>query len=149
MASENNINKATAKKELSLLLPKIDSIFESEPAVLRINNEPIMIIGDIHGYLQALNSIIKERNEIECKNIIFLGDYVDRGIQGTEVLLRLFQLKIEHLGHIFLLRGKPRLSPGIRIGIKDARRESFALILPIGGPTFQAQVDLFHLNQVL
>jgi len=42
MASENNINKATAKKELSLLLPKIDSIFESEPAALRINNEPIM-----------------------------------------------------------------------------------------------------------
>jgi len=105
MASENNINKATAKKELSLLLPKIDSIFESEHAVLRINNEPIMIIGDIHGYLQALNSIIKKRNEIECKNILFLGDYVDRGIQGTEVLLRLFQLKIEHLGHIFLLRG--------------------------------------------
>ena len=64
-----------------------------------------MIIGDIHGYLQALNSIIKKRNEIECKNILFLGDYVDRGIQGTEVLLRLFQLKIEHLGHIFLLRG--------------------------------------------
>ena len=74
---------------------------------------------------------------------------MDRGIQGTEVLLRLFQLKIEHPGHIFLLRGKPGLSPGIRIGIKDARRESFALILPIGGPTFQAQVDLFHLNQVL
>ena len=42
MASENNINKATAKKELSLLLPKIDSIFESEHSVLRINNEPIM-----------------------------------------------------------------------------------------------------------
>ena len=105
MASENNINKATTKKELSLLLPKIDSIFESEPAVFRINNEPIMIVGDIHGYLQALNSIIRKRDEIGCKNILFLGDYVDRGIQGTEVLLRLFQLKIEHPEHIFLLRG--------------------------------------------
>ena len=105
MASENNINKATAKKELSLLLPKIDSIFESEPAVFRTDAEPMMIVGDIHGYLQALNSIIKKRNEIGCKNILFLGDYVDRGIQGTEVLLRLFQLKIEHPGHIFLLRG--------------------------------------------
>jgi diadenosine tetraphosphatase ApaH/serine/threonine PP2A family protein phosphatase len=105
MASGKNFSKTIAKKELSLLLPKIDSIFESEPAVLRINNEPMMIVGDIHGYLQALNSIIKKRNEIECKNILFLGDYVDRGIQGTEVLLRLFQLKIEHPGHIFLLRG--------------------------------------------
>ena len=105
MASGKNINKATAKKELSLLLPKIDSIFESEPAVLRIDAEPIMIIGDIHGDLQALNFIIEKRKEIGCKNILFLGDYVDRGTQGTEVLLKLFQMKLEDPEHIFLLQG--------------------------------------------
>ena len=105
MASGKNINKETAKKELSLLLPKIDSIFESEPAVFRTDAEPMMIVGDIHGDLQALNFIIEKREEIGCKNILFLGDYVDRGIQGTEVLLRLFQLKLEHPEHIFLLRG--------------------------------------------
>ena len=55
--------------------------------------------------LQALNFIIGKREEIDCKNILFLGDYVDRGPQGTEVLLRLFQLKIEDPEHIFLLRG--------------------------------------------
>ena len=53
MTSGKNFSKTIAKKKLSLLLPKIDSIFESEPAVLRINNEPMMIVGDIHGYLQA------------------------------------------------------------------------------------------------
>jgi serine/threonine-protein phosphatase PP1 catalytic subunit len=105
MASGKNTNKATAKKELSLLLSKIDSIFESEPAVLRINAEPIMIIGDIHGDLQALNFIIEKREEIGCKNILFLGDYVDRGPQGTDVLLKLFQMKLEDPKHIFLLRG--------------------------------------------
>ena len=76
-----------------LLLPKIDSIFESEPAVLRIDAEPIMLVGDIHGDMQALEFIIGMREEINCKNILFLGDYVDRGLQGTEVLLRLFQIK--------------------------------------------------------
>ena len=105
MASGKKLSKATAKKELSLLLPKIDSIFESEPAVLRINAEPIMIVGDIHGDLQALNFIIEKRKEIGCKNILFLGDYVDRGTQGTEVLLKLFQMKLEDPEHIFLLRG--------------------------------------------
>jgi len=64
-----------------------------------------MLIGDIHGDLQALEFIIGTREKINCKNILFLGDYVDRGLQGTEVLLRLFRLKIEDPKHIFLLRG--------------------------------------------
>jgi diadenosine tetraphosphatase ApaH/serine/threonine PP2A family protein phosphatase len=64
-----------------------------------------MIIGDIHGDLQALDFILGERDRIGCKNILFLGDYVDRGTQGIEVLLRLFQLKLEDPEHIFLLRG--------------------------------------------
>jgi len=97
--------KITTKTELLLLLPKIDSIFEPEPAVLRIDTEPIMLIGDIHGDLQALNFLIRMREGINCKNILFLGDYVNRGLQGTEVLLRLFQLKIEDPEHVFLLRG--------------------------------------------
>ncbi|OEU42026.1 serine/threonine protein phosphatase [Methanosarcina sp. Ant1] len=105
MVSGKISTKITTKKELLLLLPKIDSIFEPEPAVLRIDTEPIMLIGDIHGDLQALNFLIRMREGINCKNILFLGDYVDRGLQGTEVLLRLFQLKIEDPEHVFLLRG--------------------------------------------
>ncbi len=97
--------KIAAKEELLLLLPKIDCIFESEPAVLRIDGEPIMVIGDIHGDLQALEFIIGKRQEMNCKNILFLGDYVDRGPQGIEVLIRLFRLKLEAPEHIFLLRG--------------------------------------------
>jgi diadenosine tetraphosphatase ApaH/serine/threonine PP2A family protein phosphatase len=103
--SEKISRKTAAKEELLLLLPKIDSILESELAVLRIDAEPIMLVGDIHGDVQALEFIIGKREEINCKNILFLGDYVDRGLQGTEVLLRLFRMKIEDPQHIFLLRG--------------------------------------------
>jgi serine/threonine-protein phosphatase PP1 catalytic subunit len=97
--------KTVAKQELLFLLPKINNVFESEPAVLQINAEQIMIIGDIHGDLQALEYIIEKKEEMNCKNIIFLGDYVDRGPQGVEVLIRLFRLKLEDPEHIFLLRG--------------------------------------------
>jgi hypothetical protein len=79
LVSRKVSNKTTVKKELRLILPKVDSIFESEPVVLRTDAEPIMIVGDIHGDLQALNFVIGEREEIDCKNILFLGDYVDRG----------------------------------------------------------------------
>jgi serine/threonine-protein phosphatase PP1 catalytic subunit len=105
MASGKKLNKAVSKEESSLLLPKIDSIFESEPAVLQIDTEPIMIVGDIHGDLETLNLILGKREEMGLENILFLGDYVDRGPQGTEVLLKLFQMKIEDPKHIFLLRG--------------------------------------------
>lgn len=105
MVSGKVPRKTAAKQELLFLLPKIDHIFESEPAVLQIDAEPIMIIGDIHGDLQALEFIIEKKQEMNCKNILFLGDYVDRGPQGIEVLVRLFRLKLEDPEHIFLLRG--------------------------------------------
>jgi serine/threonine-protein phosphatase PP1 catalytic subunit len=47
-----------AKEEFDLLLPKIDYIFESEPSVIRNDAEPIMLVGDVHGDLQALNFMI-------------------------------------------------------------------------------------------
>jgi serine/threonine-protein phosphatase PP1 catalytic subunit len=64
-----------------------------------------MVIGDIHGNLQALNYLIDEWEESDCKNILFLGDYVDRGTEGAECLLRLFELKLNAPNHVFLLRG--------------------------------------------
>ncbi|HEY3363235.1 MAG TPA: serine/threonine protein phosphatase [Methanosarcina sp.] len=105
MASGKVSRKTAAKQELFFLLEKIDQIFESEPAVFQIDAEPIMIIGDIHGNLQALEFIIEKKEEMNCKNILFLGDYVDRGPQGIEVLITLFRLKLEDPEHIFLLRG--------------------------------------------
>ncbi|WP_292389500.1 serine/threonine protein phosphatase [Methanosarcina sp. UBA5] len=105
MVSGKVSRKIVAKEELLLLLPRIERVLEAEPAVLRIDAEPIMVIGDIHGDLQALEFVIEKRQEMNCKNILFLGDYVDRGPQGTEVLIRLFRLKLEDPEHIFLLRG--------------------------------------------
>ncbi|MHC1757592.1 MAG: metallophosphoesterase [Methanosarcina sp.] len=64
-----------------------------------------MLIGDIHGDLDALDFIIRMREELSCKHMLFLGDYVDRGMQGTEVLIKLFRLKLEEPQNIFLLRG--------------------------------------------
>jgi serine/threonine-protein phosphatase PP1 catalytic subunit len=105
MTSEINSEKIVRKKELYSLLPDIDKIFEAEPAVFQINFEPVMLIGDIHGDLKALEFILETRKKIKCKDILFLGDYVDRGLEGTEVLIRLFRLKLKEPKNVFLLRG--------------------------------------------
>lgn len=100
-----SFRKARAKEELRLILPKINEVLESEAAVLRIEPESIMLIGDIHGNLDALEFVTRMREKLSHKKILFLGDYVDRGIWGTEVLTKLFQLKLEEPENVFLLRG--------------------------------------------
>lgn len=100
-----SFRKARAKEELRLILPEINEVLESESAVLRINPESIMLIGDIHGNLDALEYVMQMREKIGYKKILFLGDYVDRGMQGAEVLTKLFQLKLEEPENVFLLRG--------------------------------------------
>lgn len=101
----SSFRKARAKEELRLILPEINELMESEPAVFRINPESIMLIGDIHGDLEALEFVMQMREKLGYKKILFLGDYVDRGLQGTEVLIELFKMKLEEPENVFLLRG--------------------------------------------
>lgn len=105
MPSVGNFRKARTKEELRLILPEINDILESEPAVLRIESESIMLIADIHGNLDAFEFVTGMRKKLGCKKILFLGDYVDRGMQGTEVLIKLFRMKLEEPENVFLLRG--------------------------------------------
>lgn len=100
-----SFRKARAKEELRLILPEINEILESEPAVLRINPESIMLIGDIHGDLYALEFINGMRKKTWLQKKFFFGRYVDRGTEGTEVLTKLFQMKLEEPEDVFLLRG--------------------------------------------
>lgn len=105
MTSDEFPDKEAAKRTLSSLLPEVNPLLDSEPAVLRIGEEPVMLVGDIHGDLEALDFVLEMREKTGCKTLLFLGDYVDRGPQGVEVLVRLFRLKLEDPKHVFLLRG--------------------------------------------
>jgi len=95
VADKDVTDKDVAKETLRALLPEANRIFNAELSVLRIDEEPVMLVGDIHGNLEALEFILKMREEMGCKTLLFLGDYVDRGPQGVEVLIRLFRLKLE------------------------------------------------------
>jgi predicted phosphodiesterase len=91
-----------AINELIELLPKIKAVFEKEPAVLRIETEAITLVGDIHGNYSAFNNIMEN---IKSKDVLFLGDYVDRGSQSVEVLVSLFARKLNSPDSVFILRG--------------------------------------------
>ena len=47
----------------------------------------------------------KARVVLDNQKVLFLGDYVDRGLYGIEVMAYLFALKVHSPANVFLLRG--------------------------------------------
>lgn len=70
---------------------------------------PAMIIGDLHGDYAAANFYCQKFEELfragECRSVVFLGDYVDRGQNSLKVVETLFRLKTNYPGQVCLLRG--------------------------------------------
>lgn len=72
--------------------------------------DPVTVIGDIHGQFYDLLKILSYTDLLKPsidpnQKVVFLGDYVDRGINSIEVTLLLLALKIEFPNNIILLRG--------------------------------------------
>lgn len=66
---------------------------------------PFFAIGDIHGCLVQLDRMLAEIAGISDDPIVFLGDYVDRGLNSAGVLRRLYGLAQGRPGHIIALKG--------------------------------------------
>ena len=68
-------------------------------------NEPVVVVGDIHGQFYDLVHLIEKSGDPTVLNYVFLGDYVDRGVYSVEVIILLFAMKVSHPTKIYLLRG--------------------------------------------
>ncbi len=96
---------ALSHKDLRRLAIETSGILKKEDPVVHLKSANAMIVGDIHGNLKALEYILKMRRELKCQKIVFLGDYVDRGMDSVAVISRLFDLKLNEPESILLLRG--------------------------------------------
>lgn len=61
----------------------------------------LIAIGDIHGDIEKLNSLLDKLKLIKADTVVFLGDYIDRGEYSKEVIERLLKLSKE-INCIFL-----------------------------------------------
>lgn len=84
------------------------NILSSEPRLLRLRS-PAYVFGDFHGNMTDLLTFAKTMwplgMHLTPGTFLFLGDYVDRGMFGLELLAYLFAQKIMLPEKVYLLRG--------------------------------------------
>lgn len=79
-------------------------ILNKEENVQRLS-APITVCGDIHGQFDDLIELFDVGGKIPETNYIFMGDFVDRGINSVETFLFLLALKVKYPDRISLIRG--------------------------------------------
>ena len=87
-------------------------ILEKEPNVVEVKavrGDKVFVFGDVHGnpsFVGQLDSFVASVLAGKPNGkVLFLGDYVDRGAFGVEVMLLLMLLKIRAPNNVFLIRG--------------------------------------------
>ncbi len=97
-----------------------------------------VVMGDLHGDVRSLLHTLDELNRRKIldgfklrdarHHLIFLGDYCDRGLYGTEVLYTLFRLKAENARQVHLARGNHEdFDIVARYGLLDELRHKFGM----------------------
>ena len=85
------------------------------PVITKDSGKIFFIIGDIHGDLETLQKILMKLNINLVKEgsleLVFLGDYVDRGSHQLECLLVALLLKNDFPDNVILLRGNHEPPP--------------------------------------
>lgn len=82
----------------------------------------VLAIGDIHGCLGALDDLLAWVQPTAADDLVFLGDYVDRGPDTRGVLNRLIELKQKR--NVVCLRGNHEVMMlAARFGTREDRKQ--------------------------
>ena len=104
----------TVENVISLLRGESGKIGNHTVSERLVKLEPAgeaLVIGDLHGDLESLISILKnsafmqKMNRCKDATLIFLGDYGDRGAHSAEVYYTVLRLKLAFPEQVVLLRG--------------------------------------------
>ena len=93
---------------VNALCEEVSEVLAAESRVLQVST-PTFVMGDIHGNINDLLTFERQLWPMapmaQTANVLFLGDYVDRGEFGVEVVCYLFAMKLLAPTRFFLLRG--------------------------------------------
>lgn len=113
-------------------------VLMSQPMLVRLE-APVNVCGDIHGQITDLVEILSSGGLPPDSRYLFLGDYVDRGKYGTEVITALLGLKALYPTQVYILRGNHETESICRMyGFFDEVKRRFSVKL------FKEFTDVFN-----
>lgn len=73
--------------DLKDFVMRVVKVLREKPLVRKISDGPVLYIGDIHGFFANIRKAVNIAKERSIQNIVFLGDYADRGPQQLKCVL--------------------------------------------------------------
>ena len=104
MGQTHEIQESLSADAILKLVSIAQDIMNNEPILINIDTK-VTIVGDIHGNVDDLIRIFEKSGYPPDTTYLFLGDYIDRGNCGVEVLTLLLALKAKFPTNVWLLRG--------------------------------------------
>jgi predicted phosphodiesterase len=104
MDSATVLDELLTSKGSESLISAVLPNFKEEENIIPVEGT-VLVVGDLHGDFEAAKSIVTMWEEMEIDNLVFLGDYVDRGPHQLETINYLLDLKRKHPKKVILLRG--------------------------------------------
>uniref|UniRef100_A0A915CSU8 Serine/threonine specific protein phosphatases domain-containing protein n=1 Tax=Ditylenchus dipsaci TaxID=166011 RepID=A0A915CSU8_9BILA len=101
--ADGKIDALKDMQELHALCLRARERCMSERALLRVGAN-IFILGDIHGQFQDLKKVLSILGLPPKRRYLFLGDYVDRGLNSLETITLLLAMKLRYPRRVYLLR---------------------------------------------
>ncbi len=94
-----------SREQILRIIEDGTALLRTEPNLLRLP-APVVICGDVHGqYYDLLKMMVVAGGGPPAQRLLFLGDYVDRGVFSLEVYVYLLALKLRHPECVSMLRG--------------------------------------------
>lgn len=84
------------------IISQAKTVLQEEPNVIRLQGNT-NVVGDVHGHFFDFLNMMSLADQ--SFNILFLGDYVDRGYNSVELFIHLMVMKVASRDKVFLLRG--------------------------------------------
>eukprot|EP01117_Protostelium_nocturnum_P001685 TRINITY_DN1206_c1_g3_i1.p1 TRINITY_DN1206_c1_g3~~TRINITY_DN1206_c1_g3_i1.p1 ORF type:complete len:317 (-),score=93.40 TRINITY_DN1206_c1_g3_i1:107-1057(-) len=96
--------KPLSEAEVKLLCDKAKEILVEESNVQEVKC-PVTVCGDVHGQFHDLLELFRIGGGPPDANLLFMGDYVDRGYYSVETVTLLVALKTRYKNRLTILRG--------------------------------------------
>jgi serine/threonine-protein phosphatase 2A catalytic subunit len=93
-----------SEEQVQVLCDKVREVYINEANVVSVA-APVTVCGDVHGQFHDLTELFRIGGQCPNTNLLFMGDYVDRGYYSVETVSLLVCLKLRYPERITILRG--------------------------------------------